>query len=254
MPPIALSAVVLSQNEGKNLPRCLKSLQFADEIVVVDALSEDDSVRIAKAHGARVVSRTWMGFAKQWQFALDQAEGKWVFLCAADEEVPEHLASEIKRIIGDVPPCEGYRVPRRSQFLGEWMLHGPWARDSQVRLFLKEAGTIADRSVHEGVLIDGKIGNLTVPLNHYTHQTLSESITRLNSYTSLEAQDRINRRRIGAVDFLIPPLGVFFKYYISKGCWRAGLRGFLLAAITAIYKSVLYIKIFFLQRQNKVEG
>jgi len=248
---IVLSAVVLSQNEEKNLPRCLASLKFADEVLVVDAMSEDSSPELARAHGARLVQKRWMGFAAQWQFAIDQAQGAWVFLCAADEEVPPALAAEVRDTISRPNAFDGYRVPRKSQFLGEWMRYGPWAKDSQVRLFRKGRGRIAERAVHEGIMVEGAVGDLLKPMHHYTHQTIAESVARLNRYTTLEAGDRANRRRIGVLDFVFPPLGVFFKYYISKGCWRAGTRGFLLSAITAMYKSLLYMKIFFLQRPRR---
>lgn len=251
MNDITLSAVVLSQNEEKNLPRCLRSLRFADEIVVVDALSEDASPEIAREHGARVIRRRWMGFAEQWRLAVDEARGDWVFMCAADEEVTESLAAEISRTVSGRPDRNAYRVPRKSQFLGEWMMYGPWAEDAQVRLFRRGRGRIAERAVHEGVVVEGGTGRLKNHVHHYTHQTLSQSVARLNRYTTLEAGDRRDRRRIGAADFVFPPLGVFLKCYLSKGCWRAGIRGFLLSAITAMYKSVLYIKIYFLQRPQK---
>jgi glycosyltransferase involved in cell wall biosynthesis len=247
---IVLSAVVLCQNEEKNLPRCLRSLKFADELLVVDALSEDSSPELARAHGARVIQQRWMGFARQWQFAIDRAKGVWVFLCAADEQVPDALAAELRRTVSSQSKINGYLIPRQSQFLGEWMKHGPWANDAQLRLFRKSSGRIAERAVHEGVVVEGATGRMINPLYHYTHQTIMDSVDRLNRYTTLEAGDRAGRRKIGALDFVFPPCGVFFKYYISKGCWRAGIGGFLLSAITAMYKSVLYMKIYFLQRER----
>jgi glycosyltransferase involved in cell wall biosynthesis len=254
MNKLQLSAVVLSQNEEKNLPRCLQSLKFADEIVVVDALSEDDSVKIAGQHGARVISREWSGFSKQWQFALNQARGDWIFMCAADEEVTAELAAELRNVINGDPAADGFQVQRHSQYLGDWMRHGPWASDFQLRLFRRGAGTVTGQAVHEGVQLNGQPGRLIHPLLHYTHQTLTESVARLNRYTTLESNDRADRRRISPFDFFISPLGVFFKYYISKGCWRAGVRGFLLSAVTAMYKSVLYIKTYFLQRTDPPEA
>jgi peptide/nickel transport system substrate-binding protein len=169
-------------------------------------------------------------------------------LCDSDEEVPEALAVEIRRVIETPSPAAAYRVRRKSQFLGEWMLHGPWTDDRVVRLFRKDKGRLTRKSVHEGIVVDGEVRELANELHHYTHPTLSESIRRLNRYTTLEAHDRVGRRKIRLVDPLLPPAGIFFKYYVIKGCWRAGMRGFLLSAITAMYKSVLYIKIYQLQR------
>jgi hypothetical protein len=137
----------------------------------------------------------------------------------------------------------GYRIRRRNQFLGRWMEVGPWARDTQLRLFRKDAVSVIDASVHESYRVEGRVGALSAPLNHYAHPTIAESVQRLNRYTTLEARDRASRRRVRALDPLVLPAGVFFKYYVAKGCWRAGVEGFLLAAITAMYKAVLYVKI-----------
>ena len=245
---IKLSAVVVAQDVASIIGRCVKSLTFADEIVVVDGYSDDATPDVARRHGARVVSREWSGFSDQKQFAIDQANGEWVFLCDSDEEVPDVLGREIRGVIDQASTICGFRVKRKNQFLGRWMKHGPWTNDRVVRLFRKDKGSLAKKSVHEGIVVDGDVRDLTNQLNHYTHATLSESVSRLNRYTTLEARDRVGRRKIRLIDPFIPPLGVFFKYYFLKGCWKAGMRGFLLSAITAIYKSVLYVKIYLLQR------
>lgn len=244
---VKLSALVITRNESRNIERCVRSLGFADEIVVVDAHSDDDTARIAEREGARVVTNAWPGFARQREFALEHATGDWVLACDADEEVTPELAEEIRDVIAR-DDNTGYRVQRTNQYLGRWIKHGPWTRDFVLRLFRTGAASVTPQSVHEGYTVEGPVGTLRHRLNHYTHPTLSESVDRLNRYTSLEAHDRVDRRRVGVFDPLIPPVGVFFKYYFLKGCWREGVHGFLLAVVTAMYKSVLYIKIYFLQR------
>jgi glycosyltransferase involved in cell wall biosynthesis len=245
-----LSAVVLTRNEEKNIERCLRSVQFADEIVVVDAFSEDVTAHLAGGLGARVVQREWPGFSEQREFAIEQARGDWILMIDADEEVSEALAAEIQNVLARKSGEVGFRIPRKNQFLGKWIDHGPWSSDFQTRLFEKGRAQIARRPVHEGVHIDGTLGTLRNPLNHYTHQTLVESIDRLNRYTSLEATERVSRRTIRVFDIVVPPVGVFLRYYVVGGCWKAGMHGFLLAATTAMYKSVLYTKIFLLQRKR----
>jgi glycosyltransferase involved in cell wall biosynthesis len=240
--------MVIGPDVAPIIGRCVKSLAFADEIVVVDGYSDDPTPDIARSHGAKVVSREWTGFADQKQFAIDLAQGEWVFLCDSDEEVPEGLGREIRAIIETTAPASAYRIKRKNQFLGRWMKHGPWTNDRVIRLFKKDKGSVTRKSVHEGIAIDGEVGKLGNQLHHYTHATISESVSRLNRYTTLEARDRVGRRKISIFDPFLPPMGIFFKYYFIKGCWRAGIRGFLLSAITAMYKSVLYIKIYLLQR------
>ena len=245
-----LTCIVLAQNSAAIIERCLRSLSFADDILVVDGGSRDDTVAIARSLGARVVVNAWPGYAEQRRFALGYARHDWVLACDSDEEVPPALALEIGHRLATTRAA-GFRIPRRSQFLGAWMDVGPWARDTPLRLFRARAARVTDASVHEGFVVDGPVETVASPLYHYTHTTLAESIQRLNRYTTLEARDRASRRRIRVLDPLVSPAGVFFKYYVVKGCWRAGIRGYLLAAITAIYKMVLYVKIREIQSSRK---
>ncbi|MCI0451436.1 MAG: ABC transporter substrate-binding protein, partial [Candidatus Latescibacteria bacterium] len=235
------------QNNASIVARCIRSLAFAADVVVVDAESIDDTAALARAAGARVIERAWSGFAQQRRFALSQARHDWVFAVDSDEEATPELALAVAEAVAasartpEAPA--GYRIRRRNQFLGRWMDVGPWARDTQLRLFRKDAVSVVDASVHESYRVEGRVDVLSAPLHHYAHPTIAESVQRLNRYTTLEARDRASRRPVRALDPLVLPAGVFFKYYVAKGCWRAGVEGFLLAAITAMYKAVLYVKI-----------
>jgi glycosyltransferase involved in cell wall biosynthesis len=242
-PRLPVSCLVLAQNSAEILPRCIRSLSFADDVLVVDGGSRDHTADIARQLGARVIVNPWPGFAGQRKFALSHAKHEWIFFCDSDEEVSQELASEIRTVVYETRAARAFRIPRRSQFLGAWMDVGPWAHDTPLRLFRAAAARVTDASVHEGIHVDGPVALLSAPLFHYTHATLAESIDRLNRYTTLEARDRALRRRIGVLDPLVSPLGAFLKYYLVKGCWRAGMRGYLLACVTAIYKMVLYVKI-----------
>jgi glycosyltransferase involved in cell wall biosynthesis len=247
---LPVTCLVLAQNCAPVLARCLHSLSFADDLLVIDGGSRDDTVAVARALGARVVVNPWPGFAAQRRFALSQARHEWVFFCDSDEEVSPELDAEIRIVLARARGAgapNGYKVPRRSQFLGAWMDVGPWALDTPLRLFRAAGARVTEASVHEGIQVDGPVALLASPLFHYTHTTLAESISRLNRYTTLEARDRVERRRVSMLDPLFSPAGVFLKYYVVRGCWRAGMRGYLLACTTAIYKMVLYVKIRELQ-------
>lgn len=245
---VPLTCIVLAQNSADVIDRCVRSLAFADDVLVVDGGSQDGTPGLARSLGARVLVNAWPGFAEQRRFALRHARHDWAFSCDSDEEVTPALASEIAAVVrGAAGEAAGYRVPRRSQFLGAWMDVGPWSRDAPLRLFRARAARVTEASVHEGFVVDGTVGELKSPLLHYTHTTLSDSLVRLNRYTTLEARDRASRRRIHALDPLLSPAGVFLKYYVVRGCWRAGTRGYLLAAVTSVYKMVLYLKIRELQ-------
>jgi len=249
-----ISAVVLAQNSAAIIARCVRSLSFASEVLVVDGGSHDDTPEVARALGARVLVNPWPGFAAQWRFAFDHASHEWIFVCASDEEVTPALAREVTAAVAQPAGAAGFRVRRRNQFLGGWMDVGPWARDVSLRLFRRGGARVTDAAVHEGFSVDGRLESLSAPLHHYAHPSISESLQRLNRYTTLEARDRAPRRRIRALDPLLSPAGVFLKYYVVKGCWRAGVRGYLLAAITAMYKSVLYVKTRSLQCGDAAPG
>jgi len=250
---LRVTCLVLAQNSASIIARCIRSLAFADDVLVIDGGSRDDTVNIARTCGARVIVNPWPGYGGQRRFALEHVKHEWAFFCDSDEEVSPELAFEISAAMeraGDANAPRAYRVPRRSQFLGAWMDVGPWAQDTPLRLFRAADARVTEASVHEGIHVDGFVGTLASPLFHYTHTTLAESIRRLNLYTTLEARDRASRRRIHPLDPLVSPLGVFLKYYLVRGCWRAGMRGYLLACTTAIYKMVLYVKI----REIQVRG
>ncbi len=215
-----LSAVVIAQDNADTIERCVRSLSFADEVIVVDGGSEDGSDQLARNAGARVVTNAWPGYAEQRVFALAQARGEWVMSCDSDEEVTPELAAEVEAAITSPGDTCAFWIPRRNQFLGRWMDHGPWAGDRVLRLFRRDRGRVTDRRVHEGIVVDGNTRPLTSPLLHYTHPTIAESIGRLNRYTTLESRERALRRRVRLVDAFIPPVGVFFKYYVVKGSWR----------------------------------
>lgn len=249
----SLSAVVIAQDNADTIERCVRSLAFCDEVIVVDGGSHDDTVDLARTAGARVVVNAWPGYAAQWRVAIEHAAGEWVLVCASDEEVSDELAREARATIAEPGEAAGFWCPRRNQFLGRWMDHGPWAHDRVLRLFRRDRGRVTESRVHEGIVVDGSTGSLAGAIRHYTHRTIAESIERMNRYTSLEAHDRVGRRPVGVLDALVAPAGVFFKYYVAKGSWRCGVHGFLLSAITAMYKSVLYVKIYLLQRSGRGE-
>lgn len=248
-----ISAVVIAQNNAAIIARCVESLAFADEVVVVDGGSADGTAEAASTAGARVVANPWPGYAAQRAFAFAQARGEWILSCDSDEAVSPELAAEVRRVVDASPPENGFWIPRRNYFLGRRIDHGPWARDRVLRLFRRGHGRVTDRPVHEGVEVEGGTGVLTGPMDHYTHPTLAQSVARLNRYTSLEARERAGRRRIRLIDAVVPPAGVFVKYYLVRGTWRDGIHGFLLSAVTAMYKSVLYVKTWLVQQGRDID-
>ncbi len=238
-----ISIIIITKNEEKNIERCLKSVQWANEIIVVDAVSTDRTVQIAKSLNAKVIIKQWEGFAKQKEFAMHQASNEWIFSLDADEEVTVELKEEILSTIELSHTLNGYEVPRKSFFLDRWMKNGGWYPGHQLRLFKKSKTRINHRPVHEGFLIEGLIGLLKADLNHYTYNSLYQYLEKMNDYSSLDVMNTIgNGRIIRWYHFILNPLSVFLRMFISLKGYNDGMYGFLLAYYSAFHALVIYAK------------
>jgi len=248
-----LSIAVITRNEEANLRACLASAAWADEIVVIDAESSDATAAIAREFTERVYIRAWPGFAAQKAYSLEQCTSPWIFSLDADERIRPELAAEIRRIIADPAALPGYRVGRRSWFLGRWIRHGGWYPGYQLRLFRRDAVAVIDRRVHEGFSVAGEIGTLQGDLDHFSHPSIVSSLEKMGRYSTLEALDRLERQRVRALDFFTHPLAAFLRKYIAQGGFRDGRHGLVLAWVTALVKLALYMKIWHLQRLPAVK-
>ncbi|MDQ7054373.1 MAG: glycosyltransferase family 2 protein [candidate division KSB1 bacterium] len=250
-----LSVTLIVQNEANNIRECLQSVAWADEIVVVDGGSTDNTVALAQEFTDRVLHHPWPGYAAQKQFALEQATCPWVLSIDADERVTPELRDEILGILSQEDiPFAGFRIPRLSTFLGKFMYHGGWYPGYQLRLFRRDRVRVTEARVHEGFEVDGAVGTLQHHFVHYTHRTLSESFERLNRYSSLEALDRAGGKRVRWYHILLHPIAAFFNKYIGLQGYRDGMHGFLLALVSAMVKMALYMKIWELQHRGEIES
>jgi glycosyltransferase involved in cell wall biosynthesis len=231
-----LSVTVVTFNEEARLRACLQSVAWADEIVVVDAASEDKTVPIAREFTDRVVVRPWPGFAAQKNFALEQARGDWVLALDADERVSPELAEEIAALLSGEPACNGYRVPRRNIFWGAWVRHGGLYPDWQLRLVRRDRARFPEQAVHESLAVPGPVGRLRGALVHESYRDVSDFVARADRYSSLAADDWVRRgRRVGVLDLVLRPAGRFLGMYVLRGGFLDGWRGLLLAALYAYY-------------------
>lgn len=238
-----ISVTVITKNEGANIERCLKSVQWADEIIVVDAESTDNTVTIAKKLNAKVIVKKWEGFAKQKEFAVSQAKNDWIFLIDADEEVTKALKDEILVTIQNKDALHGYEVPRKSFFLGKWIRYGGWYPGYQFRLFKKNKAEMNHRPVHEGFSVKGIIGQLQSDINHYTYTSLHQYIEKMNDYSSLEVLNKIAKgKQMRWYNFILNPLSTFLRMIISQKGYKDGFHGFLLAYYSALHSLVIFAK------------
>jgi glycosyltransferase involved in cell wall biosynthesis len=246
-----LSVAVITLNEAERLRACLQSVAWADEVVVVDAASHDKTVAVAREFTDRVWVRPWPGFAAQKNFALEQATGDWVLSLDADEEVSAELRAEIQAVLaGDDPPHDGYAVPRRNLFLGQWVRHGGLYPDWQLRLFRRGRGRFVERAVHEAVQVQGPIGRLRGHLVHRSYESLADFFERAHRYSTLAAADLVRAgARARARDLVLRPLGRFLAMYVMRGGFLDGRKGLLLAALYAYYVFMRTAKVWEVTRR-----
>ena len=239
-----LSAILITKNEEANLERCLRSVKWVDEIIVVDSDSTDRTVEIARDFKAKIFNPEWTGFGPAKQYALDQATGDWVLSIDADEEVSFTLKNEITQLLEGEPKYCGYYLPRKTQFLGRWILYSGWYPDYVLRLFNKSAGCFTEALVHEKVEVTGETGKLHNPLMHYSYPTLEDYTRKLDHYSTLGAEELFNQgRKVKPYQAALkPPIAFLRKYLLQKG-WKDGWEGFLIAYLTSTGTLLKYAKL-----------
>lgn len=241
-----LSVIVITYNEEQNIEECLESVCWADEIIVVDAYSQDRTVELARKYTNRVYLREWAGYAPAKQFALEQATGDWVLWIDADERVTPELANQIREVVSrDENPFGGYYLPRRAYFLGRWIEHCGWYPGYVCRLFRRDRAHFDGALVHESVRVNGEIGCLQGDLIHYTDRDLEHYFHKFNEFTSLAAAQLFqDGRRFRLIDLLFRPLFTFFKTYIFKMGFLDGIQGFILSVLSSNYVFTKYAKLW----------
>ncbi len=231
-----ISATIITENEERNLPRAIESLRCCDEIVVVDCGSTDRTVEIARRLGARVLEAEWRGYAAQKNYAAEQARFDWIFSLDADEALSEALEGEIWQLKKTGPRYDAYTVPRLAQYLGRWILHSGWHPDRKIRLYDRRKARWIGEFVHERVETTGRVGHLRSNLLHFTCDSLSEHLKRLDRYTTLAAQELVARgEKIGWSRLLLAPWWTFWRTYVFQLGFLDGFEGLTIARMAAIY-------------------
>lgn len=241
-----LSVIVITHNEEPNITECLKSVAWANEILVVDANSTDRTVELAKQLGARVYVKEWLGFAAAKNFALEQATNDWVLWLDADERVPSELAKEIQDILqSKTVSHNSFEIARRAYFLGKWVKHCGWYPGYVTRLFRRDSARFSNVRVHERLEIDGTTGRLKNDLIHYTDRNLFHYFEKFNRYTSLAVEDFWSSgKKFSLYDLLVRPPFTFFRMYLLRQGYLDGLHGFILCVLSAVYVFVKYAKLW----------
>ncbi|MDT8446926.1 MAG: glycosyltransferase family 2 protein [bacterium] len=247
-----LSAAIITLNEERNLAACLDSLDFCDEWVVVDSLSQDATCEIARSKGAKVIDQAFLGHVRQKQLAVDSCSHDWVLCLDADERIsPELRASILALKNQEEPELAGYQVNRLSWHLGRWIRHGGWYPDRNIRLFDRRRGHWAGYDPHDKVEVEGPVGLLTGDLHHYVFKDLAHNVATNNSYSGIMAKDLAQAGKgPSLLKLLFKPPWKFVECYVLKAGFLDGMAGFIIA-VGAAYS--LFLKFAKLWEQQTLD-
>jgi len=231
-----VTAALITLNEAANVAAALASVAWADEILVIDSGSVDDTVSIARGAGARVEVRPWPGYSAQKNYAASIASHDWILSLDADERVTPSLAAEIRSLLASEPARRGYRIPRLSHYLGRWIRGTDWYPDYQLRLYDRRAGRWNGRLVHESVALDGEPGVLRSDLQHFPYRDISHHLATIDRYTTLAADEMRARGNVPSLAgvALHPPFA-FLRNYILRRGFLNGSAGFTVSALNSYY-------------------
>lgn len=248
----SVSAVLIVKNEESNIRRALKSLTWADEIIVLDTGSVDNTVHICREMGVRVDEHEWHGYVDAKNTVSNMASSDWIFSLDADEEVTPELREEILQTVNDSSAKSGYRIPRKNHYLGRWIRYCGWYPDLQLRLWKRGKGCWVGGRVHERVDVDGPVDTMKSAMNHFTYASLAEHIERMNRYAGLYARDNFEagKRTSALALFLIPPWQFFRLYFLRLGCLD-GVHGLLVSALGAYYGLLKKARLWEIQKRAK---
>ena len=242
-----ISVIIITRNEEENIEPALKSVEWADEIIVVDSGSEDKTIDITKKYTNRIYKKEWQGFVEQKKYALGLASYEWVLSIDADERVSPELKEEIMK--KQPENFDGFNVRRRNYFFNREITTCCWDKDYQLRLFKKSKVDLKERLVHEGFEVYGKVGKLENVIIHNTFSSLHNYFRKVNDYTTLQAEEMYKaKKKVTALMIWGHTFSAFFRYYISLKGFRDGMHGLIISFINSVSTLLTYTKIWERQR------
>ncbi len=243
----SISAFVVSFNEEENIERCLKSLSWCDETLVVDSFSTDKTIEFAKKYTDRIIQRDWIGHKEQKHFALKECKNEWVLSLDADEEVSMELKGKILNILSQKKDSKikGYNINRLVSHLGIWWDKGGWHPEYRTRLLHKDSTHWGGVNPHDKAIVQGKKGKIKESIFHYTYTDITHQLDCLNKHSTLAAQSMYDAgKRAKFFNIIFNPIVRFLKFFILKFGFRHGYKGFLVALIEASYTFYKYAKLW----------
>lgn len=238
-----VSVIVIAKDEARNIAAALESVGWADDIVVVDSGSTDDTIAIARRHTDRVVTHAWNGYGAQKNYAAGLAAHDWVLSLDADERVTPALAREIRALLAAGPTRQGYRIPRVTRYLGRWIRSTDWYPDRQLRLYDRRTGRWNDRRVHESVVVDGVVGQLGKELEHRPYRDIAHHLRTIDRYSTLAAdQMGAEGRCVRWIELVARPLLAFLRNYAVRLGFRDRAPGLIVSILNSYYVFLKHAK------------
>jgi glycosyltransferase involved in cell wall biosynthesis len=239
-----ISITIITYNEERNIDRCLNSIQWADEIIVVDSGSTDQTLAICRQYHCKVIQKPWSGFGSMKHFAVDAASHDWIFSIDADEKMTDGLKSTIQQILKE-PQCAGYRIKRISYYLDKKIYYSGWNHDYPLRLFNRKYGNFNDKPIHESVKLSGKSDRIEEALLHYPYPTIASHVQKMNQYAELTAGWLTQNRKSSSLAMaILSSMIKFLKMYFLQMGFLDGKIGFVLAYNSAFGVYLKYIKLW----------
>ncbi|WP_116963909.1 glycosyltransferase family 2 protein [Fastidiosibacter lacustris] len=246
-----LGVVIITKNEEKNISRCLDSVKWANEIIVVDSGSTDKTIEIAKGYGAKVYHQEWLGFGLQKNKAISYATSRWLLALDADELVSDELKRSILQVIKN-NQHEAYKFKRLSQFCGQWIKYGDWGRDIITRLFKRECAQYSSDIVHERLITQNKPQLISGTLLHYSQGSISDSLSKLNSYSDATSTLLLQKGKSTSLfKASLHKHWTFVRSFILRLGFLDGSRGYLIAKLSAYGSYFKYVKLWEKQQNEK---
>ncbi|MFQ5452734.1 MAG: glycosyltransferase family 2 protein [Candidatus Zixiibacteriota bacterium] len=247
-----VSVVIITKNEEKNITRCLDSVKWADDIIIIDSHSNDRTIEIVQKYDARIFTPEWRGYGAAKKEGVRYAVNEWILSIDADEVVTEELKSEIESVLNNNNHYAGFYIPRKTLFLGRWIKHCGWYPDYVLRLFSKVHGDFNDAVIHEKVIVCGETKRLKNELLHYSYPNLEEYFNKFNKYTTIGAEEAYKKgTNAGWFSVIIKPPISFIKHYILKHGLLDGLEGFLVSFLSSMAVMVKYVKLREIYKKKK---
>jgi glycosyltransferase involved in cell wall biosynthesis len=246
-----ITAIIPSYNEAHNIVEVLKSVDFCDEVILVDSNSTDNTVALAQPYFDKLLTREYIHSASQKNWAIPQATNEWILLVDADERVTPALKDEIIQLIPklDTNGHAGYWMGRRNFFMGKQVRYSGWKNDKVIRLFKKSNCKYIDKHVHSEIEADGTVGWLENKLLHYKYVSIDHHVSKLQRYASLQARDFDQKvGKITLFHVVVKPFWGFFKHYIIQLGFLDGFVGFSIAYLRSYGIFMRYVKLWLLRR------